>query len=89
MSEIIENYIEETVEATPTVEVVKKSPRNERHSKKMAALVNLLTPLIVVPSASGEPYTKYIIEDPTLRDQIQYMIMTEITKHYKIKGREF
>ena len=61
-----------------------KTTARDRHIKRVSALVNLLNPLLVVPSQTGAPYIKFAIEDEMYRQQIQDWIMAETKRFYKL-----
>ena len=83
IDKIVEDKIEEIKLANIEAPVKKRLNRDERHAKKIAAIVGLLSPLIVVPNNTDNPYVRYIIEDEHYRLQLQDALMIAHKKHYK------
>lgn len=63
----------------------KRLTESQKHNKKVMAWINLLQPIVVVPISGSTPYVKYIIEDQTLREQIELKIMAAMSKYYEGK----
>lgn len=81
METVISQY-EQNLEVIPNILPSKKPTKQERHSKKIASLCNLLLP-VVIPTQNGMEIRE-IISNKSNREQIEDWIMDGMKKHYRL-----